>query len=98
MTRQIFTLLSPNLAHSFAHGQERISVFFHFGSILNWTIAPREASFGQKKARFPRENCPASRGQSFANFPEVFDEVYVGYRFLWLTQPSQHQPYTHHGI
>ena len=39
-----------------------------------------------------------SISQSFTNFPEVFDDVYVGYRFLWSTQPSQHQPYTHHGI
>lgn len=58
MTRHIFTLLRPNLAHSFAHGQERISVFFHFGSILNWTIAQWETSFGQKKLVFRGKTAP----------------------------------------
>jgi len=58
LTRHIFILLSPNLAHSFAHGQERISVFFHFGSILNWTIAPWKTSFGQKKLVFRGKTAP----------------------------------------
>ena len=55
---------------------EQFSDFFHFEIIaLNKFTA--EGAQKVKKRRFSKGKRTVNRSQSFANYPEVFDEVYA---------------------